>query len=1049
MIGRVGKVVLEAVVACVIVVAAVLLWASFYVDSEEFRLRFTSMAEGVLGRPVHLEGGLDIALYPMPSLEVRGLIVEDAAEYGATPLAEIDIVHVIVRLMPLISGSVEIESIVARGVRVNVVRPEQGTFNWLALLEDMGRREGSGTASFRVDTVSLSGLEISDASIVYRDHQGGVHFDLGGIDLRTGGIRSGQRVPFVADSDFSWGHEGVQSKLTIQGMVRMDEDWSGFALEEASLSASIGGRFLPRGASPAELTARLTADWDKGVVALEGIRGRFLGLMVEGSLHSTDLGRSLGASGTVTLHPFSPAKVITRYAPGIPVSKVDGLERSTFSTALNVDANGLFFSGMTLTLDDQTLRGDLSLRDFNTPVWTFDLRGDAFDLDRYLPLIMTDEPFIWADYPLGFARDLRGKGTLSMDSFRLFETTSTDVRLAVDAQGGAIEAEASAVVPDGVHLKTGAHFALGRDEASGNPTLALRGELRAELLPVGFAPFATGALRLIGPSTLVARVETSSLVCPPDVRSIGILRALSGEVELSLGRGRVGIAGRDGGIVYREVARAVASSVFKSRGGTSGDKYDFSVSTSVDARGAVQGESLIWTMAGPLALGIDAPFVAGKGLSTSGQVSGPIFLGREGALTLAGELAFDTRSHTASLVKGVLTTLGADLLGEVHVTNMDTRFNAAGQFSLPRLDPRRSIGELGGGHIATKDPEALGSASLACRFTLDADGFILDDVIAELDGMPISGRVVGTGLSSPMLAFDFDAGALDIDRYLPPSPTEEERQAGRAPRNPPVDLPLNFLRGLRLDGQGRFQEFKLGKIRARDFSAKVHADKGIIHVGDVKGTVHEGTLTGELAGQVVKDSLVLKMRLGVTQMQAGLLLEDVAGRDYVRGATQVSFDLESSGRTDDDILANLNGSAQVQIRNGSFKFTGYEVKSSTEPDRSIGQIADDPRTRRTSFWKAYGEFAVQQGVFTANTFRVEAPPVLQCYGTGWFSLPDDTINLAIRNDFVVVPSLTIELVGKLSNPEVRIPKDRILNDTVRNILSLPERSFNFLRDLFK
>ncbi|WP_285905887.1 AsmA family protein [Pseudodesulfovibrio pelocollis] len=1049
MIGRIGKILLEVAVVCIIAVAAALLWASYYVDSEEFRHRFTTLAEEALGRPVRLDGGLDIALYPMLSLEVSGLTVADAPEFGDAPLAEIDTVHVSVRLLPLFSRSVEIESIVIKGVRANVIRLAEGTFNWLALLDNLGGMESADTASFRIDTVSLSELEVSNASVAYRDVQSGVHFDLGGIDLRTGGMRSGQRVSFVAGSHFSWDHGGVQSKLSLQGMIRVDQGWSGFAMEDATVYASVGGRFLPRGASPGELVARLVVDWDKGVVALDGMRVRFLGLMAEGSLRSDDLTSSLGATGTITLHPFTPAEIITRYAPKAPVSKVDGLRRGALSTAMKVDGKGLSLIGLTLTLDDLTLRGDLSVTDFGTPAWAFDLRGDTFDLDRYLPLIMTDEPFVWADYPLDFFHGFRGKGTLAMDSFTLLGTTSADVRLDMEARDGSIESKSSAVAPDGVALDAGAHFAIGRDQASGHPTLALRSEVRAVSAPAGFAALGSAPVRLRGPSTLVARVETTPLVCPPDVRSIGILRAVSGQASLSMGKGRVGITGRDGQNVLREVAGVETSASFKARAGTSGDNFDFTVSATVQAKGARQGESLILNLAGPLSVGVDGPYAASRGLSSSGQVAGPIFLDRDGAASLAGELAFDTRSHTASLTRGVLTALGTDLQGDVHVTNLDRKFKASGSLSVPSADPGQIIRELGGGTIATRDPEALGAASFASRFTLDAEGFTLDDVIAQFDGMPIRGRVVGTGLDDPMLSFDFDAGALNIDRYLPPPLTEEEKRAGNVTRKPPVDLPLKFLRALRLDGQGRFDEFRLGRVRAREFSAKVAADAGNIRVHDATGTVHEGALAGELSGQVGQDSLAVKLRLDINQMQAGLLLEDMAGRDYVRGTTNVFFDLESTGRTDDDILANLSGAARAQIRNGSFKFTGYDAKPAPEPDRSRGQMADDPRTRRTVFWKALGEFAVQQGVFTAQTFRVEAPPVLQCYGSGWFSLPDDAIDLSIRNDFVAVPSLTMEIFGKLSDPEVRIPKDRILNDTVRNILSLPERSFNFLRDIFK
>ena len=58
------------------------------------------------------------------------------------------------------------------------------------------------------------------------------------------------------------------------------------------------------------------------------------------------------------------------------------------------------------------------------------------------------------------------------------------------------------------------------------------------------------------------------------------------------------------------------------------------------------------------------------------------------------------------------------------------------------------------------------------------------------------------------------------------------------------------------------------------------------------------------------------------------------------------------------------------------------------------------------------------------------------------------MNISIRNDFVAIPSVTIQMTGKLTDPEINVPKGKMINDTVRNILSLPEKSFKFLRDLF-
>ena len=1051
MIRRISLFLFEALVACVLAVTAGLFWVSHYVDTEGFRFRLTAVAQELVGRPVTLSGEVDIALYPMPSLEISGLAVADDAAFGTVPLAEIDTLYVSARLLPLFSGRVEIPSLLVRGMRANVVRSEQGTINWVTLLnEDRTRDFSSVDTSFPIETVSIDEVEVAEASVAYTDRKNGLRLGLSGIALRTGGVHAGQRVPFVASSVFSWKDGGVDSQFTLKGMILADEDWSGFALEDASVSATVGGRFLPRGASPGELVARLVVDLDKGTVGLEGLRVRFLGMLAEGSLQSGDLGSAPGVKGRIEVQPFAPAAIISRYYPKVPVVKVDGLHRAAFSSSLAIDGKGVSLTDMTVNLDDLTLRGRATVKGFDTHRYEFDLHGDTLDLDRYLPLVMTDEPFVWGDFPLDLFRTIRGMGGVRMNHLTLLGTRYADVGLALNADAGPVLLDAAATDPDGLKLIGKARIVLGHDAATKHPTLALRGEFEARSLASGFAALNASRLRLTGEGTLLAQVESPAMVCPPAVRSINILRSAVGKGSLRFGKGNGSFRDGDGKTRAFDFSQIEATLAAKSLAGGKDDNFGFTVSAEVQGRGVKSGETLSMTVSGPLFIGADSPYAQSSRLAVAGQISGPLYFGRHDAVSLSSALAFDTRSHTLALSGCVINALNTDIRGDIRFTDLDKRFKATGTLSIPAANPSRIIRLLSDKVIATRDPDALRKARLSTRFTLRDDGFTLDDLNAELDGMKIKANVIGAApLSDPMLSFAFTAGALDIDRYLPPPMTDEERRTGKTVKAPPVDMPLAFLRALRLSGKGVFEEFKLGKVRARQFSGQISADKGIIRVHEARGTLHGGTIEGQISGQVGKDSLFTQLWLQVRQMQAGLLMEDMAGRDYVRGTTEVDIDLQSSGRTDDDILANLNGTARVQIRNGSFKFTGYDAKPPTTNSSRAGQVADDPRARRTVFSKAVNGFVVDKGVFTVTEFRIEAPPALQSYGEGNFSLPDNTINLAVRNDFVAVPSLTIEIVGKLSDPEVRVPKGKILNDTVRNILSLPEKSFNFLRDLFR
>jgi AsmA protein len=1050
---RLPVLLIEVCVACAIASAVCLFLLARYVDTPDFRERFTTVASGLLGRPVELKGELNIVLYPTLSLEISNFSILDSQEFLAGSLAEMDRLLVSVKLLPLMAGDVEIRSVVVYGLRTSIIRAEDGTVNWMRFLQATGQSaglsSGGGDLPFQINSVSLDELEVSDASIAYSDRITGLELALSGLELRSGGIARNRSIPFVVRSVFAWDHGGVNAEITLKGMVAPNEDWSAFLLDEASVYASVGGAFLPAGASPGEMAATLAVDWAKKTVSLDDLRVHFLGLRAEGNLVSGDLSRGVGASGHVALKPFTPSEILTRYYPAAPVSSVNGLDSGAFSAFFDIDESGVSFHDLVASLDDMIVRGRLDMKGFASPCWNFELRGDTIDLDRYMPLLRTDAPFVWKDFHLDTLQKFCGKGMVAASGLTVDGTVFSSLRLGFSAEAGALRLEAQGATQDGLALETKASLSLGRDAPTGAPTLAGMGELTARSGSKGVEFSRVSQLRLQAGGAVKINVETTAVPCPPEGRSMEILRFLKGTIDLALDKGRVSFDKGTTDEIEQAFSAVKGQAEFSSVKGGGVDQYGMRIATSVSGQGQGKGETFSLSAKGPLAFGVDSPFMSGTGMTVAGQVAGPLFFGHRDAVSASGTLAFDTRIHRVALTKGVIGVLETALSGDVEIMNPGKAFTAKGRLSISKADPSRIIFLLSGKTLSTKDPAALKSASFVTDFTMNPEGFTLDRVEAALDGMSIRGNVVGTGLVDPMLSFAFTAGALDIDRYLPSSPTPEEiRQTGPRPKAPPVDLPLTFLRSLRLNGKGAFDEFKIGLVRARPFSARVSADKGIIQVHDAKGTVHGGDLEGMMSGQVSRDSLATQLQLEIREMQAGELMVDMAGRDYVRGVTNVDLDLGSSGRTDDDIVAHLAGAAKVEIRDGSFKFS-EEAATPQKGRDTMGRVVDTPKNRRTVFKRASNVFAVEKGVFTIKTMRVEAPPVLQCYGSGWFNLPNNTIDMSIRNDFVVVPSVTFRIVGKLSDPEVKVPKEKILNDTVRNILSLPEKSFNFLRDLFR
>jgi len=1049
MIKRLVLLGIELVVALVLVAAAGLFYASYYIDTREFRSLFTDTLSRATGREVRLVGELNINLWPKILLEVGGLTIGEDPAFGVEPFARFETIHVNVRVLPLIARKIMIESVFVDGLQVAVIADENGRFNLESVL---GNFDGSGATSVQNNwAFSLSNIEIDNTDVLFMDRGDDRVWRLSGISLRTGDIRADSPVPVTVGSGFSSDALGIQADFALTGLVSFNPEMSDLRLGDATVTATVHGDFLPEGAAPGELTSRVAFDWEHRTVSLDDLQVRLLGLRAEGSITSGDLRESLSGRGHVTVRPFVPAALISRFAPDLPVASVDGLKSSAFASFFRIDESGVRFEELMATLDDITVRGDLGMNGFTSPAFDFALRSTTIDLDRYLPLFRTGTPFVWDDFNLPLFRAFKGQGTVRSDGLTIMDTLLSDIRLKVTADKSII-IDAGAVKEDQVSVGGTVEAVVGTDAENQVSTLSLKARINAASQKDGFAFLQGDTASLGGVGSMGLDVMVPPMSCPPEARSMDLVNRLTGTVDLALRNGVARFKPESGEV--RELPYADFKLKADVRPGNGPAQYwNPVVAASLRMQGGTDVEAMSVDVQGPISVAWDESHLVTSGVSVNG--SGFVAALPKGArrVTASAQVAYDAKTHTLGIEDGFIQVLETSITGRGTVTGLNDGIEGTGKFAVKGADPKRILFLLTGEDYPTDDPEALRTWSISSRFTADKDGFTLSGIRADIDGMPVTGQVVGNGYDSPMLSFSMTGGSLDIDRYLPPTPerTLEERRAGTYVKAPPVKLPLEFLAALRLNGKAVFEELKLAKIRSRGVTADILAEDGHIHVSKIQGSTYGGALTADWNGQVNREFLTTRLQLHVGNMQAGPLTRDMGGKEYVRGLTDVDMDLASQGATDDDILKNLNGTASARVTNGSFKFSGYPKEGEIAPDTMSKQEINKMEQRaraRTTFQKAVGDFTVKNGVFTADKLRVEAPPVLQSYGKGGFSLPDNTIDLSIQNDFVVVPSVTMVLSGRLTDPEVDIPTGAILNDTVVNILSIPKKSFEFLRDLF-
>ena len=196
---------LGVVAALLIVVIAAAAALPYLVDTPGIRAYISATATQTLGRPVRFSTA-SVRVLPLPAVELHDLEVAEDPTFGTAPFLVLDVGHVRLRLLPLLTGRVELGDIVLRKPSVRIVQGADGRLNISTLGTTAEPRQatkpgrspgGAGAAS----TVAVARVVVDDGTVVYLDRGKGEdepQYRLSNVDLTlTGG---GTQIAFKGDA---------------------------------------------------------------------------------------------------------------------------------------------------------------------------------------------------------------------------------------------------------------------------------------------------------------------------------------------------------------------------------------------------------------------------------------------------------------------------------------------------------------------------------------------------------------------------------------------------------------------------------------------------------------------------------------------------------------------------------------------------------------------------------------------------------------------------------------------------------------------------------
>jgi len=394
----------------IVLIAAAVIIVPLVIEPNDFRDEIVAEVKEATGRDLQINGDIELSLFPWLGLELGELKLSNAKGFAEVPFASIKQAAVRVKLMPLLSKQVEVDTVLLDGLELNLARAKDGRANWDDLAgggkkqayehkTKSERRSSSvvkeqGERAMPLAGLAIGGVTVSNANVSWNDDSSGQQVAIQQLNLQVGAITPGQPVDLKLDFFVDNQAPMVKANIQLSGSPHLNAKMDQLNINKLVLSVDAKGELLNGKPIKLKLETGIALNLVSQHLKLSGLQLNANGLTLGGDIQVSDLATAPAFNGELKLAETDLRSWLIQHELPMPeTADATVLTRVALAMTLDGTTKKLDVKKLALVLDDSNLTGNLQLNNLasDMPAIGFDLNVDAIDLDRYLP-VSTDEP---------------------------------------------------------------------------------------------------------------------------------------------------------------------------------------------------------------------------------------------------------------------------------------------------------------------------------------------------------------------------------------------------------------------------------------------------------------------------------------------------------------------------------------------------------------------------------------------------------------------------------------------------------------------------------
>jgi len=462
-------------VAVLLLVAVVVI--PMVVDPNDYRDELATLVKEQTGRDLQLKGDLSVSVFPWLGVKTQGLSLSQPQGIDGSMVA-VDTAQLRVKLMPLLSKRIEVDTVVLERPMITLVTLPNGTDSFAGLSDDSAPEDVQEDSATAAVALAIQGVELTDGTVVIDDRQAKSLTELRNLNLVTGNLigsdladinMSGELIdsesPDVTQFDITAKANIDVDSLNVtvsdmlgdvtQGEFDIDLSLESMSIKESAIIDVSNIDIVVSGAQNAKASIpSLQANLDTQVASMASLSAEYESIEAQIlELSVTKFIDQPSATGRINVPKFDARDFVKGLDIDFEPSDSQALSSVGFTATFTAGLEKASIKDLVLSLDQTKLTGSASVADFEQPKLAFDLSLSDLNLDSYLPESTDEEDEVSGGealaVPMAAFKDVYANGTFKASKLISGGVALTDIDVVVKSTPGNVSITPRANLYDG------------------------------------------------------------------------------------------------------------------------------------------------------------------------------------------------------------------------------------------------------------------------------------------------------------------------------------------------------------------------------------------------------------------------------------------------------------------------------------------------------------------------------------------------------------------------------------------------------------------------